>query len=130
MSRVSIAGHLELRGPSLVCVGTSATVGHEQADAVCAFASDLFADRIDRAGLIAEQSRARASAPATLEAPPSLDDGELAVTSSWVSITKPTHSSLNPRSRRRFQSFAGGIPGRRNGQLSSAPSTKRYAAGR
>ena len=44
-----LRGHLDLKGPALICVGTSATVGHHQADAVCNFASELFADTIDRA---------------------------------------------------------------------------------
>ncbi|MFY9658730.1 MAG: DEAD/DEAH box helicase, partial [Methylocystis sp.] len=73
-----LRGHLDLRGSSLVCVGTSATVGHKEGDAVRAFASDLFADTIDRDGLIEERYVDEPSPPLSLAPPAALTDGELA----------------------------------------------------
>ena len=73
-----LRGHLDLKGRSLVCVGTSATVGHHQGDAVCAFASELFADTVDRAGLIEERYAEMPDAPVSLRPPPTLTDEHLA----------------------------------------------------
>jgi very-short-patch-repair endonuclease len=78
-----LRGHLDLKGPALVCIGTSATVGHEQADAVCLFASELFADAIDRAGLIEERYAEEAAPPAALAPAPALSDEQL-VAVEWL----------------------------------------------
>jgi very-short-patch-repair endonuclease len=72
-----LRGHLDLEGSALVCVGTSATVGNDQGDAVCAFASELFADTVDRAGLIEERYAEDLPPPSSLPSPPALTDEQL-----------------------------------------------------
>src|SRR5579875_1026821 len=72
-----LRGHLDLKGPALVCVGTSATVGQGETDAVCAFASDLFADTVERTGLIEERYSEEPRVPTSFPSPARLTDEHL-----------------------------------------------------
>ena len=49
-----LRGHVDRFGPSLTCVGTSATVGDDQREAVLQFASKLFAVDCDAEALVQE----------------------------------------------------------------------------